>query len=62
MFDFKISNSSFMTLPAGDVGLLLGFEFREEEVIDDRDPRLDGTITYTDFEGCLLYTSPSPRD
>ena len=51
MFDFKMSNASFMTLPAGDVGLLLGFEYREEEVIDDRDPRLDGTITYTDYEG-----------
>jgi len=39
------------TLPAGDVGLLLGFELRDEEMDDDRDPRLDGTITYTDYEG-----------
>ena len=67
MFDFKISNSSFMTLPAGDVGVLLGFEFREEEVIDDRDPRLDGTITYTDYEGDtyplvsdVVNSSPTP--
>jgi iron complex outermembrane receptor protein len=51
MIDFKISNNEFMTLPAGDVGLLLGFEYRDEEIIDDRDPRLDGTITYTDYEG-----------
>jgi outer membrane receptor protein involved in Fe transport len=51
MFDFKMSNNEFMTLPAGDVGLLLGFEYREESIDDDRDPRLDGTITYTDYEG-----------
>ena len=51
MFDFKMSNNEFMTLPAGDVGLLVGFEFREEAIDDDRDPRLDGTITYTDYEG-----------
>ena len=67
MFDFKMSNASFMTLPAGDVGLLIGFEYREEEVIDDRDPRLDGTITYTDYEGDtyplvsdVVNSSPTP--
>ena len=37
MFDFKMSNSEFMSLPAGDVGLLVGFEYREEEIIDDRE-------------------------
>ena len=51
MFDFKMSNNELWTLPAGDVGLLLGFELRDEEMDDDRDPRLDGTITYTDYEG-----------
>ncbi len=51
MFDFKMANNEFMTLPAGDVGLLFGFEYRDEEMEDDRDPRLDGTITYTDYEG-----------
>ena len=67
MFDFKMSNPSFMTLPAGDVGLLLGFEYREEEITDDRDPRLDGTITYTDYEGDtypnvgdVVNSSPTP--
>ena len=67
MFDFKMSNSEFMSLPAGDVGLLVGFEYREEEIIDDRDPRLDGTITYTDYEGDtyplvadVLNSSPTP--
>ena len=26
------------------------------------DPALQGSITYIDDDGCLLYTSPSPRD
>ena len=51
MFDFKMSNNEFMTLPAGDVGLLVGIEYRDESIDDDRDPRLDGTINYTDYEG-----------
>jgi outer membrane receptor protein involved in Fe transport len=51
MFDFKMSNNALWSLPAGDVGLLIGFEYRDEEMDDDRDPRLDGTITYTDYEG-----------
>ena len=50
MFDFKISNNEIAQLPAGPVGLLVGAEFRSEEVTDDRDPRLDGTITYTDYD------------
>ena len=48
-------------------GILIGFEYREEEIIDDRDPRLDGTITYTDYEGDtyplvsdVLNSSPTP--
>ena len=52
MFDFKMSSNDFWSLPGGgDVGVLLGFEYRDEEMSDDRDPRLDGTITYTDYEG-----------
>tara|TARA_Y100001970_G_scaffold6943_2_gene7955 strand:+ start:6885 stop:9881 length:2997 start_codon:yes stop_codon:yes gene_type:complete len=51
MFDLKVANNSMWSLPAGDVGVLFGFEYREEEMTDDRDPRLDGTITYTDYEG-----------
>jgi iron complex outermembrane receptor protein len=51
MIDFKMSNRDIFQLPGGDVGLLLGFEYRNEEMDDDRDPRLDGTITYTDYEG-----------
>ncbi|XOV89877.1 MAG: TonB-dependent receptor domain-containing protein [Pseudomonadota bacterium] len=51
MFDFKISNPSIFELPAGPVGLLAGFEYRDESFSDDRDPRLDGTINYVDNSG-----------
>lgn len=45
--DFKISNNSIYELPAGPVGALVGFETRKEEYTDERDPRIDGRVTYT---------------
>ncbi|XOV86785.1 MAG: TonB-dependent receptor domain-containing protein [Pseudomonadota bacterium] len=51
MVDFKLSNPAVFDLPAGPVGLLAGFEFRTESFVDDRDPRLDGTIIFTDNAG-----------
>ncbi len=51
MVDFKISNNDLWEMSGGNVGALFGLEYRDEEVDDDRDPRLDGTITYTDYEG-----------
>ena len=66
MLDFKTSNNEIAQMPAGPLGLLIGFEYRYEKVYDDRDPRLDGTITYTDYEGDtyplvsdLLNSSPT---
>jgi outer membrane receptor protein involved in Fe transport len=47
MVDFKMSNPELFNMPAGPVGFLAGFEYREESFKDNRDPRLDGTITYT---------------
>ncbi|MEE4288604.1 MAG: TonB-dependent receptor [Erythrobacter sp.] len=64
--DFKVSNSSLFALPGGDVGLAAGIEWRRETFFDDRDPRLDGTITWTDSvtgvfnESDVAGTSPSP--
>ncbi|TNE61989.1 MAG: TonB-dependent receptor, partial [Sphingomonadales bacterium] len=52
--------------PGGDVGVATGIEFRRETFEDDRDPRLDGTITFTDsvtgdfFGSDVLGSSPSP--
>lgn len=45
--DFKMSRSDVFMLPGGDVGVAAGIEFRRETFLDDRDPRLDGTITFT---------------
>ncbi|SHN52423.1 TonB-dependent receptor domain-containing protein [Erythrobacter sanguineus] len=64
--DFKVSNSSLLALPGGDVGIAAGIEWRRETFFDDRDPRLDGTITWTDSvtgvfnESDVAGTSPSP--
>jgi len=54
LIDFKISSDDLFNLPGGPVGFVLGAEYREEDFVDDRDPRLDGTITYTNRSG-LTY-------
>jgi outer membrane receptor protein involved in Fe transport len=51
LIDFKLSNAGLFNWPAGPAGFLAGMEYREESFEDDRDPRLDGTIRYTDWEG-----------
>ncbi|WP_394730569.1 TonB-dependent receptor domain-containing protein [Altererythrobacter sp. GH1-8] len=64
--DFKISRDDLISLPGGDLGIAAGVEWRRESFFDDRDPRLDGTITFTDsisgdFVGSdVVGTSPSP--
>lgn len=64
--DFKISRDDLISLPGGNVGIASGIEWRRETFFDDRDPRLDGTITFTDsvtgvFNGSdVAGTSPSP--
>jgi outer membrane receptor protein involved in Fe transport len=66
-FDAKFANSEIFRLPAGPVGFVVGVEYREESFIDDRDDRLDGTITFTDYEGDVypyvsdvVNSSPTP--
>lgn len=66
-FDVKFSHPEVFTLPAGPVGFVAGLEYREESFLDDRDDRLDGTITFTDFDGDtfpfvsdVVNSSPSP--
>lgn len=64
--DFKLSRDDLFTLPGGNLGVATGVEWRRETFFDDRDPRLDGTITFTDsvtgdFNGSdVAGTSPSP--
>ena len=65
--DFKMSHGELFALPAGPAGLVTGVEFRRETFSDDRDPRLDGTIVFTDFQGDtfpfvsdVVNSSPTP--
>lgn len=65
LWDLKLSNADFFTLPGGgNVGVAGGIEYRRESFEDDRDPRQDGTITYTNPITGLVYndtgSSPSP--
>ena len=67
MLDFKVSNANFFEMPAGSVGFLAGAEYREESFVDERDPRLDGRIVFTDFQGDtypyvsdVVNSSPTP--
>ena len=45
-WDFRISNAAFMQNWAGDIGVAFSTDYRRESYEEDRDPRLDGTITY----------------
>ena len=64
--DFKVSSGSLYELPAGNLGIALGVEFRREEFKDDRDARLDGTIVFTDsvtgnvIPSDVMGSSPTP--
>ncbi|WP_297507792.1 TonB-dependent siderophore receptor [uncultured Caulobacter sp.] len=65
-WDFRLSKADLFHLPAGDVGVASGVEWRRETQHDDRDAHVDGTITYTNAVTGLTYlsdmvgTSPSP--
>ena len=67
MGDFRISTPELFNLPWGPAGGVAGVEFRRETFEDDRDPRLDGTIVFTDFQGDtfpyvsdVINSSPTP--
>lgn len=48
LWDFKLSNADLFSLWGGNsVGVAAGVEYRRETFEDDRDPRQDGQITYT---------------
>jgi len=54
MIDLKFTNAELFEMPAGPVGFLAGLEYREESFSDERDPRLNGTIPYTSYEGATF--------
>lgn len=55
--DFKLSNAALLPFLGGDVGFAAGVEFRRETLTEDRDPRQDGTITFTDRVTGVTYGS-----
>ena len=68
LIDFKVSNPALFSIWGGrEIGFLAGAEYREESFDDDRDPRLDGTIVFTDAQGDtfpfvsdVVNSSPTP--
>lgn len=48
-WDMKVSRPDLFSIWAGDVGAAVGLEARRETFKDDRDPRQDGTIMFTDI-------------
>ncbi len=65
-FDVRFSNPEIFSMPAGSVGFVGGAEWREESFVDNRDPRLDGTIaavaddgTTFPFVSDVVNSSPS---
>lgn len=68
MVDLRASRNDLFQLPAGGVGIAAGVEWRRESFVDDRDPRLDGTIRFTDlvtgqsseFISDVMNSSPTP--
>lgn len=63
--DLKLSRPDLFSLRGNDVGVAFGVEFRRERYEDDRDPRLDETVTFTNYLGDTfgsdtMGSSPTP--
>lgn len=57
LWDFKASRPDLFKTWAGDVGMAAGFEIRHETQRDDRDARVDGSVTFTDVITGVAYPS-----
>ncbi|MGV8959369.1 MAG: TonB-dependent receptor [Stenotrophomonas sp.] len=57
LWDFKVSRPDLFATWAGNVGMAGGFEIRHETQSDDRDARVDGSVTFTDSITGLTYPS-----
>ena len=66
LWDFKVSRPDLLSTWAGDIGVATGVEVRRETYEDNRDPRVDGQVTYTDavtgvnYPSDIVGTSNSP--
>lgn len=57
LWDFKVSRPDLFRTWAGDVGMAAGVEARHETQRDDRDARVDGSVTFTDAITGVAYPS-----
>lgn len=57
LWDFKVSRSDIFSVPAGDVGMAGGIELRKHEYWDNRDPRQDTSIPWTNVLGVVQDSS-----
>ena len=57
LWDFKASRADLFKTWAGDVGMAAGLEVRHETQRDDRDARVDGSVTFTDAITGVAYPS-----
>lgn len=68
LYDFKISRPDLFTLPAGDVGMAVGVEYRYESFSDARSDALNGTNSFINIitgeesplASTVLGSSPTP--
>ncbi|MGS2722363.1 TonB-dependent receptor domain-containing protein [Porticoccus sp. GXU_MW_L64] len=65
LFDYKLSNPELFTLREQPVGAAFGFEWRREEVSDDRDALIDGSNPIINGVGVasdsdVANTNPTP--
>lgn len=57
LWDFKVSRADLFSTWAGKVGMAAGVEARHETQRDDRDARVDGSVTFTDAITGVAYPS-----
>ena len=48
LIDFKLSNNNVLELPAGNVAVALGVEYRQEDLDEDNSAIFDGSIPFID--------------
>lgn len=64
--DARLTTTELFALPTGDLGAALGVEYRRETYDENRDSRVDGTITFTDLVtgqrsgSDIVGSSPTP--
>ncbi|WP_416304962.1 TonB-dependent receptor [Neptunicella sp. SCSIO 80796] len=68
LYDFKVSRPDLFSLPAGDVGMAAGVEYRYESFLDKRSDALNGNLPFIeivsgdigDLASTVLGSSPTP--